>query len=179
MKTIPVIPIGHSAAASAPYNFGVWNPSRTLACISVSGQLPYATNAYIPDIWSKDQNLDYIPCLETMGEYEAANTWSDEGLKERQEHPLLPLSMLSNPSQGHFAATREKIGYLAFYIKKAMQYRLPKKCSAWRKCTGTCRLLCIRRPCRIIRQYQYIKYCGYSAAQPLPGKSYRGGLAIW
>ncbi|WDZ99178.1 hypothetical protein [Mucilaginibacter sp. SJ] len=88
--------------------------------------MPYATNAYIPDIWSKDQNLDYIPCLETMGEYEAANTWSDEGLKERQEHPLLPLSMLSNPAQGHFAAMREKIGYLAFYIKKAMQYRLPK-----------------------------------------------------
>ncbi|XHR96150.1 hypothetical protein ACFJIV_05545 [Mucilaginibacter sp. UC70_90] len=109
LKTAPVIPIGHSAAASAPYYFGVWNPSRTLACISVSGQWPYVRNVFAPDIWSKDQTLDYIPCLETMGEYEAANTWSDEGLKERQEHPLLPLSMLSSPAQGHFAATGEKV----------------------------------------------------------------------
>jgi hypothetical protein len=126
LKTTPVIPMGHSAAASAPYYFGAWNPSRTLACISVSGQWPYVRNVFAPDIWSKDQNLDYIPCLETMGEYEAANTWSDDGLKERQEHPLLPLSMLSSPAQGHFAATSEKIMYLAFYIEKAMQYRLPK-----------------------------------------------------
>jgi hypothetical protein len=126
LKTTPVIPMGHSAAASAPYYFGAWNPSRTLACISVSGQWPYVRNVFAPDIWSKDQGLDYVPCLETMGEYEAANTWSDEGLKERQEHPVLPLSMLSSPAQGHFAATREKIDFLAFYIKKAMQYRLPK-----------------------------------------------------
>lgn len=126
LKTVPVIPMGHSAAASAPYYFGAWNPSCTLACISVSGQWPYVRNVFAPDIWSKDQTLNYIPCLETMGEYEAANIWSDEGLKERQEHPLLPLSMLSSPAQGHFAATIEKIKYLAFYIKKAMQYRLPK-----------------------------------------------------
>ncbi|SEN57934.1 hypothetical protein SAMN05192574_103582 [Mucilaginibacter gossypiicola] len=126
LKIAPVIPMGHSAAASAPYYFGAWNPSRTLACISVSGQWPYVRNAFAPDIWSKDQTLDYIPCLETMGEYEAANTWSEEGLKERQEHSLLPLSMLSNPAQGHFATTREKNAYLAFYIKKAIQYRLPQ-----------------------------------------------------
>ncbi|SEO07024.1 hypothetical protein SAMN05192574_105191 [Mucilaginibacter gossypiicola] len=127
LKTVPVIPIGHSAAASAPYYFGAWNPKRTLACISVSGQWPYVRNVFAPDIWRKDQGLDFIPCLETMGEYEAAATWSDEGLNERQEHPFLPLSMLSNPAQGHFAATQEKIDYLAFYIKKAIKYRLPKR----------------------------------------------------
>jgi hypothetical protein len=126
LKIAPVIPMGHSAAASAPYYFGAWNPARTLACISVSGQWPYVRNSFAPDIWSKDQSLDHIPCLETMGEYEAANTWSEEGLKERQEHPLLPLSMLPSPAQGHFATMREKNGYLAFYIKKAIQYRLPQ-----------------------------------------------------
>jgi hypothetical protein len=61
-----------------------------------------------------------------MGEYEAANTWSGEGLKERKEHPLMPLSMLACPAEGHFAATQKKINYLAFYIKKAAQYRLPE-----------------------------------------------------
>src|SRR5688572_32272340 len=80
LKFVPVVGIGHSAAASWPYYFGVWNPQRTLACVSVSGQWPYVRHPqFSPDIWSKDQNIDYIPCLETMGEYEAANTWSTEG----------------------------------------------------------------------------------------------------
>lgn len=38
LKYTPVVGIGHSAAASWPYYFGAWNPERTLACISVSGQ---------------------------------------------------------------------------------------------------------------------------------------------
>jgi hypothetical protein len=50
-----------------------------------------------------------------MGEYEAANTWSAAGLKDRKEHPLTPLSMLANPAQGHFAVTGQKIDYLGLY----------------------------------------------------------------
>jgi len=122
----PVIAIGHSAAASWPYYFGTWAPERTVACISVSGQWPYFRHPqFAPDIWTKDQNIDYIPSLETMGEFEAAATWSAEGLKERKEHPLMPLSMLACPAEGHFAATQKKIDYIAFYIRKAMSYRLP------------------------------------------------------
>lgn len=122
----PFIGLGHSAAASNPYYMAAWNPDRALAAISVSGQWPYFRHpAFAPDIWG-EKTIDYIPCLETMGEYEAASSWSAEGLKERQAHPLMPLSMLANPAQGHFAATTEKIGYIALYIKKAMQYRLPR-----------------------------------------------------
>jgi len=125
LQYAPVVGIGHSAAASWPYYFGAWNPGRTLACISVSGQWPYVRSPqFSPDIWG-DRNIDFIPCLETMGEYEAANTWSTEGLKERKAHPLMPLSMLACPAEGHFAATEKKIRYIAFYIKKAAQYRLP------------------------------------------------------
>ncbi|MBW4889746.1 hypothetical protein KXQ82_08460 [Mucilaginibacter sp. HMF5004] len=126
LKYAPFIGMGHSAAASAPYYMAAWNPQRSLAAISVSGQWPYFRNAaFAPDIWG-DRNIDSIPCLETMGEYEAANTWSAEGLKERQQHPLIPMSMLAMPAQGHFAATAQKISYIALYIKKVMQYRLPK-----------------------------------------------------
>jgi hypothetical protein len=128
LKYAPVVGIGHSAAASWPYYLAAWNPQRTLCAISVSGQWPYFRNpTFAPDIWRKDQNIDYIPCLETMGEYEAAATWSAEGLKERQEHPLLPLSMLACPAEGHFAATVKKVKYIALYLKKAAQYRLPKE----------------------------------------------------
>ena len=37
----------------------------------------------------------------------------------------MPLSMLTNPAQGHFASTDAKVAYLAMYLKKAAQFRLP------------------------------------------------------
>jgi hypothetical protein len=124
---VPVVPIGHSAAASFPYYFAALHPERTLAAISTSGQWPYFRHpVFAPDIWGK-RNIDYIPCLETMGEYEAADTWSKEGLKERREHPLLPLSMLAVPGEGHFASSDRKSAFFAFYIRKAVQYRFPAK----------------------------------------------------
>jgi len=126
LKYAPIVPMGHSAAASWPYYFAAWNPGRTLAALSVSGQWPYFRDKnFAPDIWG-DRTIDFVPCLETMGEYESANDWSREGLWERQQHPHLPLSMLANPGQGHFAATDAKVGYLALYLKKAVEYRMPK-----------------------------------------------------
>lgn len=126
LKYAPIVTLGHSAAASWPYYFAAWNPGRTLAVLSVSGQWPYFRNpVFAPDIWSKKQNIDSIPSLETMGEYENAESWATEGLKQRQEHPLMPLSMLACPAEGHFATTDEKVAYLALYIKKAAEYRLP------------------------------------------------------
>lgn len=126
LSFVPVVPLGHSAAASFPYYFAALYPQRTLAAISTSGQWPYFRNpVFAPDIWG-NRNINFIPCLETMGEYEAADTWSGEGLKERQEHPLMPLSMLAVPGEGHFASSDRKAAFIAFYIKKAIQYRFPK-----------------------------------------------------
>lgn len=125
LKFVPVVPIGHSAAASWPYYFAAWNSERTLCALSVSGQWPYFRDRKLaPDIWS-DRNIDFVPCLEAMGEYEAADTWSREGLKEREDHPLMPLSMLACPGEGHFAATDKKVDFLALFIRKAVQYRVP------------------------------------------------------
>lgn len=125
LNFVPIVPMGHSAAASWPYYFAAWNPGRTLCALSVSGQWPYFRSPiFAPDIWGS-RNIDFIPCLESMGEYESADTWSREGLWERQQHPLTPLSMLANPGQGHFAATDAKVEYLALYIKKAIEYRMP------------------------------------------------------
>ena len=101
-----------------------------MAAISVSGQWPYfRNNQFSPDIWG-DRTIDFIPSLETMGEYESANTWSNEGLKERGQHPLMPLSMLACPAEGHFAATDKKVEFLALFIKKVVQYRMPEKAPA-------------------------------------------------
>lgn len=122
IESAPLIAIGHSAAASWPYYLAAYMPWRTLACISVSGQWPYFRHpSFAKDIWG-NRNIDSIPCLETMGEYEAAHNWSREGLKQRKEHPYLALSMLACPAEGHFAHTPEKAQYIALYIKKALQY---------------------------------------------------------
>ncbi|MBS0030530.1 hypothetical protein ACTJJ0_26490 [Chitinophaga sp. 22321] len=127
---VPVVTIGHSAAASWPYYYAAWNPERTLCAISTSGQWPWFRDPrFAPDIWGK-RNINYVPCLETMGEYEAAATWSTEGLRERKEHPYMPLSMLACPGEGHFAASDKKVRYIALYIRKAAQYRLPANYAA-------------------------------------------------
>lgn len=119
----PIVPIGHSAAASFPWNFAAWNPKRTLAVISMSGQWPYYKDTNTPD-WG-DRSIDGIPGLVSIGEYEWANDRAGEGLKERADHPQCPLSMLANPAAGHFDFSDEKIDFLALYLKKAVQYRLP------------------------------------------------------
>lgn len=122
LVSVPLIGIGHSAAASAPYYMGASRRDRVLACISVSGQWPYYRDSNLcPDIW-EDRTLDYIPCLETMGEYEAAESWAERGLEERRNHPLTPLSMLACPGEGHFAYSVEKARYIALFIRKALKY---------------------------------------------------------
>lgn len=173
----PVVTIGHSAAASWPYYFAAWDPQRTLCAISVSGQWPYFRHpTFAPDIWQKDQNIDLIPCLETMGEYEAAATWSTEGLKERQEHPRVPLSMLACPAEGHFAASEKKIKYIALYIKKAAQYRLPKNTPA-----NTAPVLLPVDPTSTGWLMDRWRLNEGSAAPPAPVKEYTGDAkqAFW
>jgi hypothetical protein len=126
LKFVPVAPIGHSAAASWPYYFAAWNPQRTLCALSVSGNWPYFRDKiFALDIWG-DRTVDFVPCLESMGEYEAADTFSREGLLERQQHPKMSLSMLANPGQGHFASSDAKVEYLALYLRKCVEYRVPK-----------------------------------------------------
>jgi hypothetical protein len=117
----PLIHLGHSAAASYPFNYAAWKPERTLAAISVSGQWPYND----PSKFNMGgRSLAGVPLLVTMGEYETAEGRSAEGLKERREHPELAIGMLGEPGAGHFDASPEKIDYLALYIRKALQYRL-------------------------------------------------------
>jgi hypothetical protein len=53
----PIVGMGHSAAASMTYYLAVWNPERTLAAISISGQWPYARGQFAPDIWGDRTGL--------------------------------------------------------------------------------------------------------------------------
>jgi hypothetical protein len=125
LKYVPVAPMGHSAAASWPYYYAAWKPERTLCALSVSGQWPYFRHKdFAPDIWG-ERTIDFVPCLESMGEYEAADPFGNEGVRQREQHPRLPLSMLANPGQGHFATSEVKNEFLGLYLKKCVQYRMP------------------------------------------------------
>jgi hypothetical protein len=172
LNVSPIVYMGHSASASAPYYFAAWNPARTLACVSVSGQWPYVRNVFAPDIWNKDQNINYVPCLETMGEYEAAATWSGEGLKERQDHPLIPLSMLACPGEFHFASSDSKAAYIALYIKKAAQYRLPKNTA-----NGQAPKLIAVDPTKTGWLVDKWRFDEAATAEPSPVSSYKGNAA--
>lgn len=123
LTKVPVVPIGHSAAASFPWNFGAWAPDRTLAAVSVSGQWPYYKDKNTPD-WGQ-RTVDGVPGLVTMGEYEDALNRAGTGLQQRADHPMLPLSMLAEPAGEHFSASDAKIAFICFYLRKAAQYRLP------------------------------------------------------
>lgn len=103
-----------------------WKPERVLCALSFSGQWPYVPD---PD-WAPpcaDHAIDSVPGMVTLGEYEWADERIPQGLAIKNAHPLLPLSALGCPADGHFVALDEKIQMLALYLKKAAQYRLPNE----------------------------------------------------
>ena len=121
----PLVPSGHSAAGSLPWYVSYWKPDRVLCGISFSGQWPY-----VPDPGQAppfgDHDMDSVPGIVMLGEYEAANDRMAAGLATKAAHPLLPLSALGCPADGHFVALDDKIEMMALYLKKAAHYRLPK-----------------------------------------------------
>jgi len=111
-----------------PWYFAAWKPERTLACISFSGQWPYVPDEKnAPHVAGR--SVDSVPGIVTSGEYEWADESMPRGLKMKSEHPQIPISGLGCPADGHFAAMDEKVDLLSLYLKKAAEYRLPKKSS--------------------------------------------------
>jgi hypothetical protein len=129
LAAAPLVPVGHSAAASMPWYIAGWKPERVIAGISFSGQWPY-----VPDPKEAPQaaglDIDSVPGLVTLGEYEWADSRMRDGLKTRAEHPAMPLSGLGVPADGHFAMLDEKVAFIALYLRKAVAARLPKNAPA-------------------------------------------------
>ncbi|WP_436491220.1 hypothetical protein [Chitinophaga sp. ARDCPP14] len=125
LKTISVIPIGHSAQASFPWNFAAWNPSRTLAVISLHGDAPLTTltgsGKANPDWGNRD--INGVPSLFIMGEYE---WWEDRivpAFSYIQSHPRSVISLFADAGHGHFDASDALVDYLSLFIRKAMKFR--------------------------------------------------------
>src|SRR6266852_3618269 len=126
LEFAPVIPIGHSAMASFPWNFAAWNPGRTLAILSVHGDAPQTRLAGNgrPNLDWGNRHIDGIPGLMVMGEYE----WWEERLipaiQFRAKYPATPLALLGDEGHGHFDYSDELVRYLAMFVQKACNARL-------------------------------------------------------
>ena len=127
IDSIPVIPFGHSAQATMPWNFAAWNPQRTLCILSFHGDAPrtnlcgYGT-ANIE--WGRTRNIDGIPGLMIMGEYEWWEARARPALAFRMMYPESCISFLCDTGHGHFECCKETALYMALFIEKAMQCRI-------------------------------------------------------
>jgi len=125
----PVVPIGHSAAASYPWNFAAWNPERTLAVLSIHGDAPLALHTGSgrpnPD-WGK-RTIEGVPGLMVEGEYEWWEERVQPALDYKTKYPKTPISFLADAGYGHFDISDEMIDYLCLFLEKASKLRLPAK----------------------------------------------------
>lgn len=127
LASAPVVPLGHSACASFPWNFAAWAPERTLAILSVKGDAPQTgltgSGAANPD-WG-ERRIDGIPGLMVMSEQE----WWEERLapllRFRAAHPAVPLAVLCDTGRGHFDASDELVAFLGLFLGQAAAARLP------------------------------------------------------
>lgn len=127
MRTVPIVPFGHSAQATFPWNFAAWNPNRTLCIISFHGDAPRTNLCGYGRSnveWGRNRHINGIPGLMVEGEYE----WWEARVRPAQAfrlmYPESCLSFLCDTGSGHFDLSDETIHYLSLFIRKAAEQRL-------------------------------------------------------
>ena len=128
LKYAPIVPFGHSAMATYPWNFAAWNPDRTLAIISLHGDAPRTNlTGYGRDNmeWGK-RTIDGIPGLMIEGEYEWWEARVRPALVFRMMYPQSCISFLCDAGRGHFDVSDRTARYIALFLKKALEWRLPE-----------------------------------------------------
>ncbi len=124
----PIVPVGHSALASYPWNFAAWNPSRTLAVISLKGDAPltHMTGSGKPNPDWGDRTIDGVPGLMVMGEYEWVEGRLTPALAYQKAHPAAAISFYADAGHGHFGLSDDLVDYIARFIARAATRRLPR-----------------------------------------------------
>lgn len=129
ISSAPIVPMGHSAHASFPWNFAAFNSDRTLAVLSLKGDAPLTdlTGSGRPNPDWGDRNLDGVPGLFVMSEYEWWEARLAPLLKFRAAHPAAPIALLADVGHGHFDATDSLVDFLTLFLRKAAAARLPRE----------------------------------------------------
>lgn len=126
LATAKIIPFGHSAQATFPWNFAAWNPDRTLCIISFHGDAPRTNlcgygGANVE--WGRTRNIDRIPALMIEGEYEWWEARVNPALAFRMHYPDSRISFLCDAGRGHFDLGQQTMDYIALFIEKALHYQ--------------------------------------------------------
>lgn len=127
IKDAPLIPFGHSAQATMPWNFAAWNPERTLCIISYHGDAPRTNLCGYGRSnveWGRNRNIDGIPGLMIMGEYEWWDARLRPALAFRMMYPGSCISFLGDAGRGHFDLSERTADYIARFIEKSLDKRL-------------------------------------------------------
>jgi hypothetical protein len=137
LKYAPVIPLGHSAMATFPWNFAAQNKERTLAVLSIHGDAPSTnlTGYGRPNLDWSTLNIDGIPGLMVEGEYEWWEDRVEPGLKYKKANPKACVSFLCDAGRGHFDYSEQLVEYVGLFIEKAVKYRLPKTSAMYQPVT--------------------------------------------
>ena len=127
LARVPVVPFGHSAQATFPWNFAAWNPQRTLCIVSFHGDAPRTNlcgygGANVE--WGRTRNIDGIPGLMVEGEYEWWEARVTPALAFRMMYPGSCVSFLCDTGRGHFDCSPRTAEYIALFIKKAIEQRM-------------------------------------------------------
>lgn len=128
IRHAPLVPLGHSAMATFPWNFAAWNPERTLAVVSYKGDAPRTNlTGYGKENleWGRTRNIDGIPGLMIEGEYEWWEARVNPALAFRMMYPESCVSFLYDRGQGHFDVSDKVVDYMILFLQKAAKYRLP------------------------------------------------------
>jgi hypothetical protein len=127
LSSAPLVPIGHSAAASFPWNFAAWAPRRTLALVSLKGDAPLTTltGSGKPNPAWGARTIEGVPSLMVMGEYEWLEPRLSPALDYRKAHPDALISLYADAGYGHFDLSEDLARYIGRFIKKAAEARLP------------------------------------------------------
>ncbi|WP_185152962.1 hypothetical protein [Dysgonomonas sp. 216] len=127
LQTAPIVPLGHSAMATFPWNFAAWNSNRTLAVVSYHGDAPRTNLTGYGGSnleWGRTRNIDGIPSLMVQGEYEWWEARVNPALAFRLMYPQSCISFLCDAGHGHFDVSDEVVSYISLFLKKAARYRL-------------------------------------------------------
>lgn len=127
LATVPVVPLGHSAQATFPWNFAAWNPDRTLCIVSFHGDAPRTNLCGFGTAnveWGRQRNIDGIPGLMIEGEYEWWDARVRPALAFRMMYPEACISFLCDAGRGHFDCGESTALYIAKFIGKSLEQRL-------------------------------------------------------
>ena len=129
LANAPIVPIGHSAMASFPWNFAAFNPERTLTLVSIHGDAPQTNltgNGKPNPDWG-NHNIDGIPSLFIMGEYEWWEKRIQPAYNYIRKHPKSVITLFADAGHGHFDYSDALVKYMADFICQAAKKRFPTK----------------------------------------------------